>query len=76
MPIHNHIPNIAANAGAGGLAAGYGIDYYSGQRYPVKDANNAAGGEFTGWGIQSSGGGQAHNNLQPFITCYIWLRTA
>lgn len=24
----------------------------------------------------STGGGQAHNNLQPFITCYIWIRTA
>lgn len=22
------------------------------------------------------GGGQAHNNLQPYYTCYIWLRTA
>lgn len=76
MPSHNHIPNIAANAGAGGLSAGYGIDYYSGQRYPVKDANNPTGGEFTGWGVQNSGGSQPHNNLQPFITCYVWLRTA
>lgn len=24
----------------------------------------------------STGGGQAHNNLQPYITCYIWIRTA
>ena len=24
----------------------------------------------------STGGGQAHNNLQPYITCYMWKRTA
>lgn len=23
-----------------------------------------------------TGGGQPHNNLQPFITCYVWIRTA
>lgn len=28
-----------------------------------------------GW-TDSSGGGQAHNNLQPYITCYMWKRTA
>lgn len=22
-----------------------------------------------------AGGGQPHNNLQPYITCYIWIRT-
>lgn len=26
--------------------------------------------------IESTGGGQAHNNLQPYITCHMWLRTA
>lgn len=24
----------------------------------------------------NQGGGEAHNNLQPLITCYIWIRTA
>ncbi|MDH6367566.1 MULTISPECIES: hypothetical protein [unclassified Breznakia] len=24
----------------------------------------------------NTGSGQAHNNLQPYITCYMWLRTA
>lgn len=26
--------------------------------------------------VTSAGGGQPHNNLQPFITCYVWIRTA
>jgi len=26
--------------------------------------------------ITSACGGQAHNNLQPYFTCYIWCRTA
>ena len=25
---------------------------------------------------EKTGGDAAHNNLQPYITCYIWLRTA
>jgi microcystin-dependent protein len=25
---------------------------------------------------QNTGGGQAHNNMPPYITCYIWRRTA
>ena len=27
-------------------------------------------------GTESRGGGGAHNNLQPYLTCYIWERTA
>ena len=27
-------------------------------------------------GTTSKGGGDSHNNLQPYITCYMWKRTA
>lgn len=27
-------------------------------------------------GLSKTGGNEAHNNLQPYITCYMWKRTA
>lgn len=30
----------------------------------------------TGYATSYVGGGQPHNNLQPYITCYIWVRTS
>ena len=47
--------------------------------------DNPNGGYHPGWTFNkqytaqvmsaSTGGGQAHNNLQPYITCYMWKRT-
>ena len=31
------------------------------------------GGDYFTW---PAGGGQPHNNLQPYITCYMWKKTA
>lgn len=39
------------------------IPAYSGNTAATTPTNNAAGG------------GQSHNNLQPYITCYMWKRT-
>lgn len=43
-------------------------------------ATAGAGSGSNSWpwqrGVQAEGGNQPHNNLQPYITTYIWLRTA
>lgn len=67
MPSHNHTYN--------GFPEGNQISWKDPYRklvYINNDTNpypNQAGLNFTG-------GGQAHNNLQPYFTCYIWCRTA
>lgn len=38
--------------------------------------NRSTDSNTTGITINSSGGGGAHNNLQPYIVCYLWKRTA
>ena len=63
MPVHSHPQYVSANSGNQATRRDYSSDGSS-SLYP--QGNNTG----------NSGGGQAHNNLQPYITVYRWRRTA
>lgn len=60
IPSHNH--DIAATNGAVGYIETVSL-------------GNSASATHTAW-TKYKGGGNAHNNLQPYITCYMYKRTA
>ncbi len=61
MPSHTH----RLNRGNYGNARAEEVSY-----------SNGNSTQWTSVPVESTGGGQAHNNLQPYITCYMWKRTA
>lgn len=71
MPKHAHKQTAAVN-GSGG------------ESYPVAGSKPTNIGAMVAASTQETGGGAAHNhgntgstsNLQPYITCYMWKRTA
>ena len=63
MPAHSHRQYVTANSGGSGIRNDYNAD--------------ARGGLYDqGINTGSAGGNGAHNNLQPYITVYMWKRTA
>lgn len=63
---HIHI----SNDDAAGYFSGWGNK--SGDGWVVASAKGKGGNYVT----KKTGGDRAHNNLQPFITCYVWIRIA
>lgn len=74
-PGHAHVQAIDSsyNPGGGGIAGRY-ADNNTGANRAL--AGMSTGSATTGITTQDSGGGGAHNNLQPYITCYMFKRTA
>jgi len=85
MPFHNHggaTGGALSSANSGHRAtreADYATEFGTGAAGPYGGrvmiyAN--AGEDAHSHGISGQGGGAAHNNLQPYITVFMWRRTA
>lgn len=68
MPSHNHSPRYANTGGRLSLSS-YGTGGYN---ISWKNDGPKNSGDID---TTFSGGSQPHNNLQPYITCYMWKRT-
>lgn len=71
IPSHNHTithkPDDAALLSAVGGTSLNSNTKYAGTQYQAWKITSTIG---------STGGGQPHSNLQPYFTCYIWIRKA
>ena len=74
MPEHSHIERLVYNNSV--VKWSYGEGHGTGYAYifnpAVEQVNKPRDGVYT----DSAGGKNPHNNLQPYITCYMWKRTA
>lgn len=61
MPTHKHGTGNTYIVGTGSTAT-----------LALSTTNSTSAGALI---TDNAGGGQAHNNLQPYITCYMWKRT-
>ncbi len=69
MPSHTHAVTEWLFNGFAASGTHYGKAYMEDDGRVFTGGSNVAS-------ISATGGSTAHNNLQPYITCYMWVRTA
>lgn len=70
MPAHNHDMDDATYGGYKNKLGIRGDGGGGSQLIPQMTQTNG----FSRYIPDSRGGSQSHNNVQPYITCYIWIR--
>ena len=83
MPNHNHsaYTNSAGNHSHGITAKHHtgsdtAISFYASHENPTTFNTNSGGNHSHTVTINNTGSSQAHNNMMPYVSIYIWKRNA
>lgn len=75
LPRHSHTVNVTKSTG-GDNGGSYGIGMRYSHSYTGSDIEERTAAHNYNGITMSGGNDQAHNNMPPYFTCYIWERIA